>query len=516
MSRLLPERVEEPSAELGFLALINELPVGVLWIDAEGRAVQWNERAEALLASGSGPRLEQLIERLLIACRTTHTCIKTMLELSGSERVQVSVAPDRHPGSFIVVLDRQRLEKARTEASVLRAVLKAVASSATRQQALQRALEAVHTALAATHLAFFELDAPGTAFTCAATSGLSEHEVAEATALRNEPDHSLLAVTLQYKKVVTLPDLSKSGGRAPFRTTHGLAAVMLPVFGRSTKGVLYVSTHDTLSDGLLRLCGALADAVGAVLDLATLEQEATRAREIATQRDRLATIGQLVAGVAHEINNPLAFLKSNLHSLRVDLDDLRAGKIDPNSEVNEIVSESLEGVSRIEAIVQALKGTARKKDERIRFEPSRAVNEAVTIFRGAHKQNCDFDCTGLTTLPEVVGSPSAVGQVTLNLLQNGLDAMASRDRRQRKLVISSRSDAQHITISFQDHGTGIPLEVQRRMFDAFFTTKDPGKGTGLGLAISKEIAEAMGGTLTFTTGPEGTCFDLCLPIDQSE
>jgi C4-dicarboxylate-specific signal transduction histidine kinase len=135
----------------------------------------------------------------------------------------------------------------------------------------------------------------------------------------------------------------------------------------------------------LRLCAALADAVGAVLDLATLEREANRAREVATQRDRLATIGQLVAGVAHEINNPLAFLKSNLHSLRVDLDDLRAGKIDPMSEMNEIVTESLEGVSRIETIVQALKGTARKKDERIRFEPTRAVNEAITIFRGQKK-----------------------------------------------------------------------------------------------------------------------------------
>jgi len=288
------------------------------------------------------------------------------------------------------------------------------------------------------------------------------------------------------------------------------------VRGRSARGVLTVATREGLSDSLLRLCLALADAIGAVLDLASLENEAARAREVATQRDRLATIGQLVAGVAHEINNPLAFLKSNLNSLRVDLDDWRGGKAGPfTDEADEIVAESLEGVSRIETIVQALKSTSRKKDERVRFDPGRAVAEAITIFRGAHKQDCDLDCAGLTQLPEVMGSPSALGQVTLNLLQNGLDAMGSLEPRRRKLVVSSRVDASAIHLSFRDHGTGIPLEVQKKMFDAFFTTKDPGKGTGLGLAICKEIVEQMGGAITFVTGSDGTCFELKLPVDAA-
>ena len=517
MSRLLPQRVEEhPSGEDGFRALIDELPVGLLWVAESGEALQWNDPAEALLASGAGLRIEQLIGRLLEACRTTHTCIQSALELSGSERVQVSVAPDRRPDAYLVVLDRQRLEKARTEASVLRAVLKAIASSTTRQEALQRALEAVHAALNATHLAFFELDPSGTHFTCVAWSGLAAIEVAEAVALENEPTGSLLAVALHHNRPVTLPDVAQAAAPIPFRRERGLAAALMPVRGRSAKGVLYLSTRDGLSEGLLRLCHALADAVGAVLDLATLEQEAHRALEVATQRDRLATIGQLVAGVAHEINNPLAFLKSNLHSLRGDLDDLREGRsTQPMSEVDEIVSESLEGVSRIEAIVQALKGTARKKDERIRFEPGKAVTEAVTIFRGAHKQNVDVACT-VARLPEVMGSPSALGQVTLNLMQNGMDAMCLLDRKKRKLEISSRSDATHVVLSVRDHGTGIPLDVQKRMYDAFYTTKDPGKGTGLGLAICKEIADSLGGSLTFTTGPDGTCFELSVPIDQTD
>ncbi|MFZ5439612.1 MAG: sensor histidine kinase [Myxococcota bacterium] len=514
---LVAERQEAPAAsERGFLTLINELPVGLVWLSEQGEVLEQNELASVLLETTAGVRIRQVVDRLVEACRTTHTCIQSTCELSGAEQVSVSVAPDRVPGAFLVVLDRRRLEKARTEASVLRAVLKAIASSTTRQDALRRALEAVHTALAATHLAFFELDAAGKRFACVATSGLNDEEIVEPASLENATEHSLLAAALRYRRPITMPDLSMQDGLLPFRKERGLAGLLFPVSGRSTRGVLYVSTRDALSDGLLRLCHALADAVGAVLDLATLEAEATRARQIAQQQERLATIGQLVAGVAHEINNPLAFLKSNLHSLRGDLDELKTGAAEPMAEVSEIVAESIEGVSRIETIVQALKHTARRKEEKIRFDPTRAVLEAVTIFKGAHKQECDIDATGLKQLPEVIGSPSALGQVALNLMQNGLDAMMSLERKRRRLFVSSRTEPGTLIVSFRDQGTGIPPEVQERMFDAFFTTKDPGKGTGLGLSICKEIAEAMGGHLAYTTGPDGTCFDLVLKAEEDD
>ena len=500
--------LEPPIPDEGFRALIDGLPVGLVWLDANGAVCALNEQAETLLSSSSGARVQPLIARLFEACSTTRTCIKTTLELSVSERLLVSVAPDRVPGSYVVVLDRQRLEKARTEASVLRAVLKAVASSTTREEALTRSLEAVHVALSASHLAFFELDPLGHRFSCVAWSGI-DGAVHDAAALENDPERTILGAAIGFSRVITLADLSRVEPAVPFRKERGMAALVVPVAGRSTRGVLYVATHDVLGDSLLRLSNALADAIGAVLDLSTLEQEAARAREVAQQRDRLATIGQLVAGVAHEINNPLAFLKSNLHSLRSDLADLASA---PVGEVSEIVSESLDGVMRIEAIVQALKGTARRKDEKVRFDPAKAIGEAVTIFRGAHKQDCDIDCSRLTKLADVQGSPSALGQVALNLMQNGLDAMSSLPRQRRKIEVSGRLEGETAVISFRDWGPGIPLDVQKRMFDAFFTTKDPGKGTGLGLAICKEIAQTMGGNLSFTTGSDGTCFELHLPL----
>jgi signal transduction histidine kinase len=515
MSRLLPQRLD-PSAEPaeGFRALIDELPVGLVWLGSAGEALQWNDQAAVLLESVHGQRLEALISRLWVACSTTRTCIQSTLELSGAERVRVSLAPDRTPGQYLVVLDRQRFERARTEASVLRAVLKAVSSSVNRRDALQKALEAVHGALTATHLSFYELSREATCFNCVAASGLPLADVRVET-LNNKPEESVVAAALSGQRIVSTVDLPQTRG-IPFPAEAGMAAVFLPVKGRSALGVLAVACRDGLSDSVLRLCAALADAVGAVIDLATLEQEAARAREVAASRDRLATIGQLVAGVAHEINNPLAFLKSNLTSLRSDLDEIKSHPGAEVGEADEIVAESLEGVLRIETIVQALKGTSRKKDERVRFDPARAIMEAVTIFRGAHKQDCDVECAGLKQLPEVLGSPSALGQVALNMLQNGLDAMALKPRKERKLLVSAKVDAKTLEFSFRDHGTGIPAEVQKRMFDAFFTTKDPGKGTGLGLPICREIAESMGGSLAFTTSAEGTCFVVTIPIHGEE
>jgi signal transduction histidine kinase len=417
------------------------------------------------------------------------------------------------PFSYLVVLDRQKLEKARNEASVLRAVLRAISSGQSRKDALQRALDTVLASVPVGHLAFFELDSSYKLFICAASAGVSAVDLARLEPIPNEPAHALMAVALQHKKPVHVADLSLAPGKMPFGGSKGLSAVMVPVGSRGSSGVLYVSAlPDVLNEGVLRVVQALGDAIGAVLDLVALEAEAARAREVATQRDRLATIGQLVAGVAHEINNPLAFLKSNLFSLKAEVEDLvgRQGGAEPLTEVNEIVSESLEGVSRIEAIVQALKGTARKTQEKIRFDPGKAAGEAITIFRGAKKSECEIDFQ-FANLGEVVGSPSAVGQVVLNLLQNGLDAMSGLERRARRLEVRARCVDERIVMSVKDAGCGIPDDVQRRMFDAFYTTKDPGKGTGLGLYICKEIIEGMGGTLRYTTGPTGTTFEFELP-----
>ncbi len=500
----------------GHRALIDRVPVGLMWLGEGGAPLRWNDQAEAFLRTPTGPRLQETIERLRQACGATQTCVQTQFELSKTERLHVAVAPDAVAGHFMVVLDRQKLEKARAEASVLRAVLKAVGGSVSRHDAVRRALEAVRASLPLAQLAFFELDSLGQQLSCTAWAGLSTHEAAAIGPVSANPADNLVAIALKHRRTVHVSDVAKAPAKLPFVAQDGLAVVLLPLGARGPRGVLYVSAMpDVLNEGGLRLVQALGDAIAALLDLASLEAEAARAREIASQRDRLATIGQLVAGVAHEINNPLAFLKSNLHSLKQEVDDLRErNNASQLGEVDDIVSESLDGVQRIEALVQALKGTARQRNEKVRFDPARAVNEAVTIFRGAKKSECEIACD-IGSLPEVLGSPSALGQVVLNLLQNGLDAMSALERHRRKIEISAKAEGSVVYLTVRDHGTGIPPQVQERMYDAFFTTKEVGKGTGLGLYICKEIVEAMGGHMEFTSGPEGTIFHLIVPCADS-
>lgn len=498
----------------GFRTLIDSLPVGMMWLDRNGDAVDWNLPAEVILTSSAGPRLEEAIARLHACSMETGGCVQALCELSGSERLSISVSPDRVPHVSLVVLDRKKLEKARNEVSVLREVLKAIASSESRRDAVQRALSTVHASMPLCQLAFFELDKRGHQFSCAAFAGVCESEAGLREPIANDTDRSLLAVAVEQAKPFHVSDASAVARKLPFAVPTGTSALLMSIGRRGSSGVLYVSAlTEALGEGVLRVLQALADAIGALQDLVTLEAEAVRAREVAAQRDRLATIGQLVAGVAHEINNPLAFLKSNLSTLKADVVELMANN--EVAEVEEIVTESLEGVARIETIVQALKGTARKTQEKIRFDAGRAVREAVTIFRGAKKAECEVDLV-VEPLSEVVGSPSAIGQVVLNLLQNGLDAMSGSERKARRLRIRAWGAERKVHFSVRDCGTGIPPEVQRRMYDAFFTTKDPGKGTGLGLYICRDLIEGMGGALRFTTGSDGTTFECELPAAAEE
>lgn len=245
-----------------------------------------------------------------------------------------------------------------------------------------------------------------------------------------------------------------------------------------------------------------------------LEADLRRAQQIATERERLATIGQLTAGVAHEINNPLAYVKGNLGSMSEVVHDLQK-RLQPGNdlgsataELAQMLRECLEGVDRIAAIVQALKGMSRNRpNERVRFDPGRAAAEAVMVFRGAKQGDCSVACD-LPALPEVLGSPGALSQVILNLLENGLDAMGGAG----SLALKGEARPETVRISVEDSGSGIPAEVAPRIYEPFFTTKEAGKGTGLGLYICHQLIELMRGEISYRSGAGGTTFTVELPI----
>lgn len=492
-------RAESPTS--AYQQLLDELPVGVVFLDDRGGVVRSNAQAASLLSTPDAPRVEAALRRLQEAAAQSLQCMETSLEVH-SGRLLVKVGPDERPGLWMGLLDKQPVEKAREEASLLRTVLQAVASMETREVAMQTVLEAVKASLSLNRLVYFEPEAAG-----------AELKVVPGS------DLGLVELALKHGRIIHVPDTGVPPAPLPFDELPGRAAVLIPLANAKPPGVLYgVAAPSAMNEGALRVLQSLDDALTALLTLSCLEADAARARDVAARHERLATIGQLVAGVAHEINNPLAFLKSNLNSLKLEVDSLKASSpsgLSELSEVDAIVSESLEGVSRIETLVQALKGTSRQRTEQVPFDPSRAVGDAVMIFKGAKKGECDVE-HHLESLPEVLGAPAALGQVALNLMQNGLDAMSGKPRAQRKLTVRGWAKDGEVVLSFRDEGTGIPPSVQARMFDAFYTTKEAGKGTGLGLYICKQIVEAMSGRLTLTTGPDGTCFEVHLPAGKED
>jgi signal transduction histidine kinase len=221
---------------------------------------------------------------------------------------------------------------------------------------------------------------------------------------------------------------------------------------------------------------------------------------LASQRDqlirteKLASVGQLAAGVAHEIGNPLAAVLGYADILRADA----AGEGAPLSagERQDALARVKAETQRIHRIIQDLLAYSRPtRDEAVATDPARVLRSAIDLlgpqarFRGVEVVLVpDPD---RSPWPSVLASPGRLTQVMVNLLLNAADAM---DGKGRVEVTCSRLDGR-VRLVFRDQGPGIPPELARKIFDPFFTTKAPGQGTGLGLSISRSIVEAYHGAL---------------------
>src|SRR5438270_38310 len=241
-----------------------------------------------------------------------------------------------------------------------------------------------------------------------------------------------------------------------------------------------------------------------ITTLAEVQDQLARSR-------RLATIGQLAAGVAHEINNPLAAIttcaEATLRDLRSEPGTARAASERGWAEyLEEIVRQAL----RCKQITRGLLDLSRQR--RARREPvelNRLVEQAARIFEERGRERGVRVETQLDESLGVVGTDEAmVRQILDNLLDNALAAVAGGGR----VRVSTGREGERVCVEVSDDGPGITPDTLARVFDPFFTTKDPGRGAGLGLAISLTYAEAMGGTLTAESKPgAGTRFRLWLP-----
>jgi PAS domain S-box-containing protein len=261
------------------------------------------------------------------------------------------------------------------------------------------------------------------------------------------------------------------------------------------------------------------------------------------QHEKLASLGQMVAGVAHEINNPLAFVINNTAVLQRDLRGVTEllvlyreadgrlkeqcpelmGRIGALSEqvdiaytlsnVQEMLNRSRDGLKRIQQIVRDLRDFARLDESDLHeVDLNAGIQSTVNIILGhAKKKQVKIETHLDKALPPVACQPAKINQVVMNLISNAIDASHESGR----VTVRTASVDGCARIEVEDEGSGIPQEVRERIFDPFFTTKPVGEGTGLGLSISYGIVNDHGGTIEVdSTVGKGSRFTVSLPVRE--
>ncbi|MEJ5189146.1 MAG: ATP-binding protein [Breznakiellaceae bacterium] len=271
------------------------------------------------------------------------------------------------------------------------------------------------------------------------------------------------------------------------------------------------------------------------LELSELNNKLQQTQSLLVEQEKLASLGQLAAGIAHEINNPLGFIKSNHQTIKkylkkieeciaikeITLQDEHCIHIkDLLNRIQEIIHESDEGFSRIMNIVSDLKLFSRvdQSEDFLEYDIHAGINSTLVVAWNSIKYIADVH-KDFGDIPLIRAHGSELNQVWLNIIMNAVEAIESQHRSEKgNISIKTWSDNTFVYIQFQDDGPGIPQAIQKRIFDPFFTTKPPGKGTGLGLSITYNIITNIhkGKIAVHSKEGEGTCFTIALPISVSQ
>ncbi len=300
-----------------------------------------------------------------------------------------------------------------------------------------------------------------------------------------------------------------------FRAACALAAVLMAA-GLGWLRVLRVRRREHELQGRVDQRTAELATVNASLQARVQELQDTRER--LSHAEKMAAVGTLAAGVGHEINNPLAFIISNLHYATTEV---RSAREEPNGErwqeVEKALDEALQGADRVRRIVQDLRTFSRMQPERLRRVELHAVLDLALSFADAEIRHRARLVREFGEPLTVLGDETRLGQVFLNLLVNAAQAIPEGHADHNEIRVTTRRNTQgRIVVSVSDTGTGIPPEVLPRIFEPFFTTKPVGVGTGLGLSICHSYVQNMGGEIHVRSEPgKGTTFEVVLPMAES-
>jgi PAS domain S-box-containing protein len=313
---------------------------------------------------------------------------------------------------------------------------------------------------------------------------------------------------------------------------------MVEVRGRRKNGDIFPLEMALSAIDLLEGVGFL----GSIRDLS----DRMRLQGRIVQAEKLASLGLLSAGVAHEINNPLAFVINNLAVLERDFRGLAlvlaaygearptvdranpelAERIDKLSQEHDLtyILENLEpilastrqGARRVSDIVQNLREFARLDQAAIdQFDLNAAIKRCLELLRGRFARHQIEVVQNLGEIPPIACAPAQINQVIVDLLLNAQQAISMTGRSGGRIEICTQANRREVMLEIKDDGCGIPKEIQSRIFDAFFTTKPVGEGTGLGLSICHSIVSDHGGRIELESTPgQGACFRVVLPVER--
>lgn len=384
---------------------------------------------------------------------------------------------------------------------------------------------------------------------------LPRPKMALKAALLDPPDLILLDIMMPEMDGYELCSLMKEDEKLkeiPIIFMSALTDSIDKVKAFSSGGIDYVTKPFQFEDvharvkTHLRLRQYQKDIENKNLALKTTLDELKDAQAKLVQSEKMASLGVLTAGIAHEINNPINFINASSRALKMKLGRIVGllEKIDAEQDllkINEIIKEFKEDTdisSLINAIndltgnistgaersVQIVKGlrTFSRLDQAEKKKADIHENiESTLILLHSQYQNSISIKKEYGKIPEIVCYPGKLNQVFLNILKNSIDAIKSQNNPGQnktitiKTFVYSRDEKEFAAVEISDTGPGIPQQILNRIFDPFFTSKDVGKGTGLGLSISLGIIESHGGTIEVKSEKDkGACFTMYIPFDQ--
>lgn len=252
--------------------------------------------------------------------------------------------------------------------------------------------------------------------------------------------------------------------------------------------------------------------LGAVLVLRDVtEQRRLHAR--ATMTERMIALGTMAAGVAHQVNNPLAIVVGNAAELGAKLEAsssaLSAGAL---ADMRQLTAEVQDAASRVARVVSDLTTFSRRIDDVQPVDVHAALGWVVRVTEPLVAPRARV-IIERTSVPPVLATESGLGQVFVNLLNNAAQAMPDRPIDRNEITIDTRHAGTRVIVSVADNGRGMPPEVHRRMFEPFFTTRPVGQGSGIGLAVAHGIVQSLGGEIAADSSPgRGTTVHVRLPV----